>query len=127
MKHLDTTDHRALRLQLDTMRRQVLDELRASAPSVQAALAEGDHEVKTHADEAEAQRAGDVHLPEVEIDRARLDAIERAMARLTEGRYEICEDCGREIPRARLLAQPTAIRCLNCQAVVERPQARGTR
>lgn len=37
MRHLDTTDRRALRLQLDTMRRQVLDELRASAPSAEAA------------------------------------------------------------------------------------------
>jgi len=47
MRHLGTTDRRALRLQLDTMRRQVFDELRASAPSAEAALAENGHEVKT--------------------------------------------------------------------------------
>jgi DnaK suppressor protein len=119
MRHLDTTDRRALHLQLDTMRRQVLDELRASAPSVQAVLAESDHEVKTHADEAETERAGDVHMAEVEIDRVRLEEIEHAIARLMSGRYGVCEDCGTEIPRARLLAQPTAIRCMACQAAVE--------
>ncbi|KPU95133.1 molecular chaperone DnaK [Variovorax paradoxus] len=119
MRHLDTTDRRALRLQLDTMRRQVLDELRASAPSAEAALAENDHEVKTHADEVEAERAGDVHMAEVEIDRARLEEIEQAIARLASGRYGICEDCANEIPRARLLARPTAIRCTACQTATE--------
>ena len=52
-------------------------------------------------------------------DRERLDEIEHAMARLASGRYGICEDCGGEIPRARLLAQPVAVRCTDCQAMVE--------
>lgn len=103
MRQLDTADLRTLRRQLDTMKQQVLDELRATAPSVRMALAEGDHEVKTHADEAEAERAADVYLAEVEVDRARLEEIEHSIARLTSGRYGICEDCEREIPRARLL------------------------
>lgn len=119
MRQLDTADLRTLRRQLDTMKQQVLDELRATAPSVRMALAEGDHEVKTHADEAEAERAADVYLAEVEVDRARLEEIEHSIARLTSGRYGICEDCEREIPRARLLAQPTAIRCTACQAAAE--------
>ncbi|MDQ0036885.1 DnaK suppressor protein [Variovorax boronicumulans] len=116
MRHLDTADRRVLQMQLGMMRRQLLDELRTSAPSAQAALAESDREVKTRADQAEAERAGDVHMAEVEIDRARLEEIEHAIARLASGRYGICEDCGDEIPRARLLAQPTAIRCMACQA-----------
>ena len=124
MKSLDTTDRHPLQQQLETMKQQVLDELRASAPSAQAALAEGDHDVKTHADEAEAERAGDVQMAEAEVDRARLDEIEHALTRLASGHYGICEDCGGEIPRARLLAQPAAIRCTACQAALE---ARGGR
>lgn len=119
MKSLDTTDRHPLQQQLETMKQQVLDELRASAPSAQAALAEGDHDVKTHADEAEAERAGDVQMAEAEVDRARLDEIEHALTRLASGHYGICEDCGGEIPRARLLAQPAAIRCAACQATAE--------
>lgn len=123
MSHLDTADRHALHLQLDQMKRQVIAELRASAPSAQAALDESAHEVTTHADEAEAQRAGEVQLAEVEVDRTRLHDIERALARLTEGRYGLCEDCGGEIPSARLMAQPTAIRCLACQTATEARRA----
>jgi len=119
MNPLDTTARHALQQQLETMKQQVLDELRASAPSAQAALAGADHEVKTHADEAESERATEVQMAEADVDRARLDEIEHALARLASGRYGLCEDCGGEIPRARLLAQPTAIRCTACQATAE--------
>jgi DnaK suppressor protein len=119
MRHLDTNDRRALHLQLDMLKRQVLDELRASAPAAQRISAESQHEVKTHADEAEAERADDVRFAEIEIDRARLEEIDQALARIAGGRYGICEDCGADIPRARLFAQPTAIRCAACQAALE--------
>ncbi|SDZ49227.1 transcriptional regulator, TraR/DksA family [Variovorax sp. YR634] len=119
MKHLDAADRRSLHLQLDMLKRQVLDELRASAPTAQPLESGGGREVTTHADEAEAERAADVHLAEIEIDRTRLEAIELALARLADGRYGVCEDCGAEIPRARLFAQPTAVRCAACQTTVE--------
>ena len=119
MRHLDTDDRRALHLQLDMLKREVLDELRASAPAAQRMSAESQHEVKTHADEAEAERADDVRFAEIELDRTRLEEIDRALARVADGRYGICEDCGAEIPRARLFAQPTAIRCAACQTAAE--------
>jgi DnaK suppressor protein len=116
MRHLTTTDRHTLRQQLNQLNRQVLEELCASAYLVPA---EGEHEVKSYADEAEAERAADVHLAEIEIDHTRLEEIERALARLADGRYGICENCGREIPRTRLFAQPTAIRCTACQTAAE--------
>jgi DnaK suppressor protein len=42
---------------------------------------------------------------------AELDA---ATARLDAGTYGICEVCGGQIPEARLLARPTATRCIAC-------------
>ncbi|RUR66358.1 TraR/DksA C4-type zinc finger protein [Variovorax sp. 375MFSha3.1] len=119
MKHLDATDRRALHRQLESMKRQVLDELRASAPSAELLSAGDARDVTTHADEAEAERAADVRLAEIEIDRNRLDEIDQALARLSDGRYGVCADCRAEISRARLFAQPTAIRCAACQSVVE--------
>ncbi|MFH0131818.1 TraR/DksA family transcriptional regulator [Variovorax sp. VaC1] len=119
MRHLSTTDRHTLHQQLEQLKRQVLEELRASAPSAYLVPAEGEHEVKSHADEAEAERAADVHMAEIEIAHTRLEEIERALARLADGRYGICEDCGAEIPRTRLFAQPTAIRCTACQAAAE--------
>lgn len=119
MRHLDTADRRALGQQLELMKRQVLEELRASAPTAELLSAGADREVTTHADEAETERAADVHLAEIEIDRTRLEEIELALARLSDGRYGVCEDCRAEIPRTRLFAQPTAIRCAACQAALE--------
>ena len=124
MKHLDATDRRTLHRQLESMKRQVLDELRASAPTAELLSADGGREVTTHADDAEAERAADVHLAEIEIDRTRLEEIELALSRLSDGRYGVCEDCRAEIPRTRLFAQPTAIRCAACQAAIESHQRR---
>jgi DnaK suppressor protein len=119
MRHLNASDRLAIRQQLDLLKGQVLEELRASAPSAHLMPVEDAHEVKTHADEAEAERAADVYMAEVEVDYTRLEEIERALGRMEDGRYGICEDCGTEIPRARLLAQPAAVRCIACQTAAE--------
>ncbi|MBE3520310.1 MAG: TraR/DksA C4-type zinc finger protein [Firmicutes bacterium] len=52
----------------------------------------------------------------LETDRAK---IERALRRIDEGTYGICEGCGREIPEERLRAVPTATLCIECQKEVE--------
>jgi RNA polymerase-binding transcription factor DksA len=44
----------------------------------------------------------------------RLTEIEAARARLAEGRYGVCEDCGRPIAAARLEARPIARVCIEC-------------
>jgi len=49
-----------------------------------------------------------------------LEAIDRALARIDEGSYGRCEDCGGEIPRVRLDALPFAARCIACEERQER-------
>jgi DnaK suppressor protein len=41
--------------------------------------------------------------------------VEQALERLAAGQYGICVDCGKEIPAARLEAQPESIRCVEDQ------------
>ena len=41
---------------------------------------------------------------------------ERALAKLDEGTYGICDACGQPIPEARLRAMPDAVLCLACAA-----------
>ena len=48
-----------------------------------------------------------------------LQDIEVALARIADGSYGACIDCGREIGRARLKADPTLTRCLSCQTLVD--------
>jgi DnaK suppressor protein len=52
------------------------------------------------------------------------EQVERALERLREGAYGICEGCGRAIPEARLKYQPAATRCVECQAHWDRLNGR---
>lgn len=48
-----------------------------------------------------------------------LTEVDAALARLRDGRYGLCVDCGEGIAPARLSAYPTATRCLECQQTHE--------
>jgi DnaK suppressor protein len=45
---------------------------------------------------------------------------ERALARLDDGDYGLCESCGRPIGKARLQAFPRATLCMTCKQREER-------
>jgi len=49
--------------------------------------------------------------------------IETARGRIAAGTYGVCTECGREIGYDRLLAYPTAKRCIECQREHERRRA----
>lgn len=42
-----------------------------------------------------------------------LNNVERAIAKLDEGSYGVCDQCGEAIAAGRLEARPASIRCLN--------------
>ncbi len=52
------------------------------------------------------------------------EQVERALERLRDGTYGICEGCGRRIPEARLRYQPAATRCVECQVQWDRLNGR---
>src|SRR5574337_327654 len=66
---------------------------------------------------ADAMAAQDITL--VSRDLAELANVEAALARVADGSYGECVDCGAEIPFARLLAYPAARRCVACQGAAE--------
>ena len=45
---------------------------------------------------------------------ARLVEVDRALLRMEQGTYGICVRCGQPIPHERLLARPSADRCVTC-------------
>jgi len=45
--------------------------------------------------------------------------ITRAMEKIRDGTYGVCDQCGRTIPADRLSAMPEAVYCLTCQAAQE--------
>ena len=50
-----------------------------------------------------------------------LNKINEALARLEDGRYGLCFECGDEIAEARLRALPFAVRCKDCEEAREMP------
>lgn len=41
--------------------------------------------------------------------------VERALAKIAEGTYGVCDSCGDAIPEARLIALPATAHCVQCK------------
>lgn len=50
----------------------------------------------------------------------RLELIKNTLTRMEDGEFGICEECGEEIAKKRLLALPFARLCINCQQEYEK-------
>lgn len=83
------------------------------------AEAAADKREQTSADGMVSDDAFDLGATLTEREAAELQAIERALQRVADGSYGLCLQCGAPIPAARLHAQPTAERCVSCQAAAE--------
>jgi DnaK suppressor protein len=55
-----------------------------------------------------------------ELDARELHQIERALLRLKQGTYGLCEGCGCKIPVGRLNALPYTTLCIACQREMEK-------
>lgn len=71
-------------------------------------------------DKALLEAASGLDLAIVSRDVEELRAIEAAQARLAQGTFGACADCGEPIARERLRAYPAAPRCTACQNEFER-------
>lgn len=59
----------------------------------------------------------------IEVESRELARIEKALEKMQAGTYGICEECGCDIPLARLYALPYATLCIRCQRELERQGA----
>ncbi|HVE97785.1 MAG TPA: TraR/DksA C4-type zinc finger protein [Mycobacteriales bacterium] len=101
----------------------LLAELDSSAQTLDPAEA-GDTGELSHLDQHPAEAASE--LTEQERESALLSVVEqqrdevrRALARLDDGTYGSCTDCGADLPDERLDARPEAARCITCQSTME--------
>jgi DnaK suppressor protein len=67
-----------------------------------------------------ADGLAELDLAEVRHALADLTEVDAALARIRDGSYGECADCGITIAPARLAAYPTAVRCVNCQGAHEK-------
>ncbi len=52
-------------------------------------------------------------------ERKLLSKIDEAIARIDDGSYGVCEDCGEEIGIKRLEARPVTMLCIDCKTLQE--------
>jgi len=74
-------------------------------------------------DESVANALADLNVARIDRHIRDIRDIEAAFHRLKAGEYGICTDCGTEIDFERLLAYPSAKRCLVCQQKHEQQYA----
>lgn len=108
---------RLLAARAAALREEIASALRASGEPRALSLANHLDEIDDAA-VADLQSALDVAA--LERDVRELRAVEAAEVRLHTPDYGVCDDCGAEIPYARLDVQPTATRCVACQSRRER-------
>ncbi len=114
--------HAELRQTLIDMRDRLLRELAEGAQRRQAENAFPVHtgDVPDAGDTSVATEQADIRNAQIGRDAVELRQVEAALARLDDGTYGYCMDCGQDIPLARLRAAPAAERCILCQTARER-------
>ena len=82
------------------------------------------NEVFDAVESAEADIQEDLEFALVQMKSETLNKITDALARLEQGDYGNCYDCGEEIAEKRLRALPFAVRCKDCEEARENAQQR---
>ncbi len=76
-------------------------------------------EVADAGDASLATEQSDLRNTQIERDLAELRDIDAALERFADGTYGTCVRCARDIGLARLNANPSAQRCIDCQTAYE--------
>jgi len=91
-------------------------------------LAESVGDIMTHdyedTDFAQALSDREINDTLVHLLSENREQVERALDRLSAGKYGICEDCDEAIATERLKFRPEATRCVGCQARWDRVNRR---
>lgn len=121
---LNAEQLRGFAQRLDARERELQGEIESKTQELEHDVEDGaeaqaidDEERRT----ARAQRFLD--RAERQRDAAELATVRAARQRLAAGHYGRCVQCGDDIDRARLGAQPAAARCAACQTDFERTHA----
>ncbi len=111
-------------VQLEALRKQLLRERDAVEVSLAtnpdaAAVVELDQTRQGRVSRIDAMQQQAMAQASQESGRQRLAAIDAALARIAQGSYGDCEECGEPISPARLTVRPEARLCIECKAAGE--------
>jgi len=117
---LTAAERRTLATQLEARRRLLRAELQAKLSTQDnPALLGLQNRMQETDDWAVADLETALDVAEISRDAAELREVEAALVRMADGTYGACLECGQPIPYGRLAANPSAPRCIACQAKLE--------
>lgn len=103
------------RLQLQAKKEEILNE----AGKTLSEMTDQTSNVPDPNDRATIESGRSFELRIRDRERKLVSKIEEAIARIEDGSYGICEDCGEEIGLKRLEARPVTMLCIDCKTVQE--------
>ena len=110
---------------LEDRRREILNQVQVKMRDVRAEGASGEGQgVLDAAESSEADIQDDIEFALIQMKSETLHKIGEALARLEEGTYGNCFECGDEISERRLRALPFAVRCKDCEEARETAERR---
>jgi DnaK suppressor protein len=114
------TRYAELKQILEERRREILNEVQEKMRDVRSEGSSGEGQgVLDAAETSEADIQDDIEFALIQMKSETLHRIEEALARLDEGTYGNCFECGDEISERRLRALPFAVRCKDCEEARE--------
>ena len=110
-----------LKQMLDERRREIQAEVQGKMRDVRAEGTWGgkQNEVLDAVESSEADIQDEIEFALIQMKSETLNKINDALARLEQGDYGNCFECGEEIAEKRLRALPFAVRCKDCEEARE--------
>lgn len=115
-KRKSKPDVEAYRNRLLEQRQEIMDLYRSDVRAGQASTDEGTEDI---VDRANNSYNRELMFSLSDAERQRLIDVDGALARIENGAYGSCANCGREIGELRLEAVPWARFCVDCQELAE--------
>jgi DnaK suppressor protein len=110
------------RVQLELFRTQLLlkkQEILADAGKTMTEMTDQTTNVPDPNDRATLESGRSFELRIRDRERKLVTKIDEAIARIDEGAFGVCEDCGEEIGLKRLEARPVTTLCIDCKTLQE--------
>jgi len=113
---LNSQELQTFKKELEEMKQQIQSNLNCSSFEINNLRG---NELKDEADHALVQKGENIVKTLIDKQSEKLEAIERALERIENGTYGVCESCGNDINIERLKVKIFADYCIVCREIME--------
>jgi DnaK suppressor protein len=106
------------RAQIDSLKIWLLQrqaEINSSVLNTNSGLLDLNQRSAEQFDQASLETSGRLNIRIKDRESRLIPKIELALAKIENGTFGICEECGKEISKERLMARPVTTLCIHCK------------